>query len=151
MRPWYSAHRGIDIAMHVTTLVWLIGVLGFVLVQGFVEWGTVFDGAAVGFAAIWFVVGLGIMGSLYLSTRRHERAIVDDSSTANAHGDDPGASGSSAPTTVDPVIRVLELQGIRSRYLVVWAGLAFAVLAMLVALGPNAFDVVDFAKDLLGQ
>ncbi len=151
MRPWYSAHRGIDIAMHVITLAWVIGVLGFVLVQGFVAWGTVFDGAAVGFAAIWFVVGLGIMGSLYLSTRRHERAIDDDSSMANEHDGDPGASGRSTPTTIDPVIRAIELQAIRSRYLVVWAGLAFAVLAMLVALGPNAFDVVDFAKDLLGQ
>ena len=151
MRPWYSAHRGIDIAMHVITLAWVIGVLGFVLVQGFVAWGTVFDGAAVGFAAIWFVVGLGIMGSLYLSTRRHERAIDDDSSMANEHDGDPGASGRSIPTTIDPVIRAIELQAIRSRYLVVWAGLAFAVLAMLVALGPNAFDVVDFAKDLLGQ
>lgn len=142
MRPWYSAHRGIDLAMHVVTLVWLVGVLGFVLVQGFVAWGTVFDGAAVGFAAVWFVVGLAIMGSLYLTTRRHERSIVDDGH-ASTRDDEP--------PTVDPVIRAIELQGIRSRYLVVWAGLAFAVLAMLVALGPNAFDVIDFAKDLLGQ
>ena len=151
MRPWYSEHRGIDTAMHAITLAWVIGVLGFVLVQGFVAWGTVFDGAAVGFAAIWFLVGLGIMGSLYLSTRRHERAIVDDSPATIQHDDDPGASGSPTPTTIDPVMRAIELQGIRSRYLVVWAGVAFAVLAMLVALVPNAFDVVDFAKDLLGQ
>lgn len=151
MRPWYSAHRGIDIAMHVIALVWMLGVLGFVLVQGFVAWGTVFDGAAVGFAAVWFIVGLGIMGSLYLSTRRHERTMLDARATVTAHDEGSAATRDSEPTATDPVIRAIELQGIRSRYLVVWAGLAFAVLAMLVALGPNAFDVVDFAKDLLGQ
>lgn len=123
--------------MHAITLVWLLGALGFVLVQGFVEWGTVFDGAAVAFAAAWFIIGLGIMGWLFTTTRRYERQLLAD--------------GTPGQATMESVRHTIEVQGIRTRYLVVWGGLAFIVLSMLVALAPNAFDVIDFAKDLLGQ